>query len=597
MCITENIQTLRALMDERQMDAYIIPSADNHQSEYVGGHFKARAFISGFTGSAGTVIVTKDDAGLWTDGRYFIQAEKQLAGSPVRLFRMGEPGVPTKEEFLASVFPENGTLGFDGKVIGAKEGLEYERILKEKHGTIAYEEDLIDRIWENRPALSDKPAFLLDVKYAGETFPEKLARLRGAMRKEGASIHILSSLDDIAWLLNIRGNDVAYSPLILAYAVITLEEIHLFIDEQKLNEEILASWSSETVILHPYKDVYSFVKELPAQATVLLAPERVNYALYKNLPSGIRKAEAPNLTTLFKALKNHTELENIRNSHVKDGVAFTKFMYWLKKNVGKMKITEKSASEKLEEFRSLQDGFLSPSFAPICAYKEHAAMMHYSATPETDCELKPEHLFLADTGGNYYEGTTDLTRTVALGEISGELKTHFTAVVRGMINLSMSKFLYGCRGFNLDILARQPIWQLGIDYKCGTGHGVGYLLNIHEGPAGFRWQVTPSKDSMTILEEGMVITNEPGIYIENSHGIRIENELIVKKGASTEFGQFMELENVTVVPIDLDAIAPEELNKDERAYLNTYHRTVYKTLSPYLTDEENEWLKIYTREI
>lgn len=597
MSVTDRIAQLRKLMEERNMDAYIIPSADNHQSEYVGEHFKARAFISGFTGSAGTVIVTKEDAGLWTDGRYFIQAEKQLEGSGIRLFRMAEPGVPTKEEFLASVLPEHGVLGFDGKVIGAAEGQNYENILKDKNVSVSYEEDLISYIWQDRPALSDAPAFLLDLQYAGESAASKLKRLREKMKESNATLHILSSLDDIAWLLNIRGGDVMYTPLVLSYAVITMDNVHLFINETKLNQEILDSWKELSVILHPYEEIYSFVKTLDTDSHVLLDSSRINYAIYKNLPEKMEKVEAPNPTTAFKAIKNETELKNVRISHIKDGVAFTKFMYWLKKNVGKMPITERSASDKLEEFRSQQEGFISPSFSPIVAYKEHAAMMHYSATPESDYELKPEHFLLADTGGNYYEGTTDLTRTVVLGPISDTLKKHFTAVARGMMNLARARFLYGCRGVNLDILAREPMWSLDIDYKCGTGHGVGYLLNIHEGPASFHWQLYPSRPLPAVLEEGMVITDEPGIYVENSHGIRLENELVVRKGAKNEFGQFMGLENVTVVPIDLDAIIPEDLNKDERDYLNHYHKFVYETLSPYMTEEENEWLKEYTREI
>lgn len=597
MSVTDRIAQLRKLMEERNMDAYIIPSADNHQSEYVGEHFKARAFISGFTGSAGTVIVTKEDAGLWTDGRYFIQAEKQLEGSGIRLFRMAEPGVPTKEEFLASVLPEHGVLGFDGKVIGAAEGQNYENILKDKNVSVSYEEDLISYIWQDRPALSDAPAFLLDLQYAGESAASKLKRLREKMKESNATLHILSSLDDIAWLLNIRGGDVMYTPLVLSYAVITMDDVHLFINETKLNQEILDSWKELSVILHPYEEIYSFVKTLDTDSHVLLDPSRINYAIYKNLPEKMEKVEAPNPTTAFKAIKNETELKNVRISHIKDGVAFTKFMYWLKQNVGKMPITERSASDKLEEFRSQQEGFISPSFSPIVAYKEHAAMMHYSATPESDYELKPEHFLLADTGGNYYEGTTDLTRTVVLGPISDTLKKHFTAVARGMMNLARARFLYGCRGVNLDILAREPMWSLDIDYKCGTGHGVGYLLNIHEGPASFHWQLYPSRPLPAVLEEGMVITDEPGIYVEDSHGIRLENELVVRKGAKNEFGQFMELENVTVVPIDLDAIIPEDLNKDERDYLNHYHKFVYETLSPYMTEEENEWLKEYTREI
>lgn len=597
MSILDRVSELRQLMDENQIDAYIIPSADNHQSEYVGEHFKTRAFISGFTGSAGTVVISKNDAGLWTDGRYFIQAEKQLAGSCIKLFKMGEPGVPTTEEYLYSTIPADGKLGFDGRVIAAEEGISLAQTLSSKNIKIVYDVDLVNDIWENRPALSEKPAFLLDVKYSGESLSSKLSRLRQKMEEASATSHIMTSLDDIAWLLNIRGDDVAYSPLVLSYSVVTMDCVHLFIDESKLNDEIKAEFAKETIVIHPYNDVYEFVKGLGANETVMIDPRKINYAIFNNIPLNVKRVEKDNPTILFKAVKNEVELANIRKSHIKDGIAFTKFMYWLKQNIGKIEISEISASDKLEALRAEQEGFIGPSFAPISAYKEHAAMMHYSATETSDSTFKAEHLYLTDTGGNYYEGTTDLTRTIALGNLSDELKLHFTAVLRGMMNLSMAKFLYGARGYNLDVLARQPIWQLGIDYKCGSGHGVGYLLNIHEGPSGFRWQIVPSKNETAVMEAGMVITNEPGIYIENSHGIRIENELIIKSAEKNEFGQFMEFEVVTYVPIDLDAIDPSELNKDERAYLNKYHKQVYDKISPYLTDEEKEWLKIYTREI
>lgn len=597
MNIVSKLSKLRCLMEERNIDAYVIPSADNHQSEYVGDYFKSRAFISGFTGSYGTVVVTANEAGLWTDGRYFIQAETQLEGSTIQLFRMGEPGVLTIEEYLNEKIPQNGVLGFDGRVISMLEGKSYEDVLKSKNIKVAYSEDLIDLIWEDRPELSNKPAFLLETKYSGESFSQKLKRVREAMAKEKSNVHIITSLDDICWLTNIRGEDVAYSPLVLAYAVVTLDNVYIFIDENKLSIEIKAELEKENVDIKPYNDIYEFVKQFDTSDTIMIDPTKINYAIYNNISEKSTKVEKANPTILFKAIKNEVELENIRNSHVKDGIAFTKFMYWLKQNIGKTEISEISASDKLEAFRAEQEGFIGPSFAPISAYKEHAAMMHYSATKESDYKLEAEHLYLTDTGGNYLEGTSDITRTIALGPLSQELKTHFTAVVRGMINLSMAKFLYGAKGYNLDVLARQPIWQLGIDYKCGTGHGVGYLLNIHEGPAGFRWQIVPSKNETATLEAGMVLTNEPGIYIQGSHGIRIENELEIRYAQKNEHGQFMNFEVVTMCPIDLDAIDPDQLTKAERDYLNNYHKLVYEKIAPSLNDEEREWLKTYTREI
>nr|WP_290059915.1 aminopeptidase P family protein [Paraclostridium bifermentans] len=593
--ISGRLESLRKYMGEYKIDAYIIPSSDNHQSEYVGDYFKSRAYISGFTGSAGTLVVTMDEAGLWTDGRYFIQAENQLKNTGIKLFKMGEEGVPTTQEFICEKLSEGSTLGFDGRLISANEGKSLEEKLKEKNVSIKYEYDLVDKVWNDRPSLSNEKAFLLKVNYAGETFSSKLERLREVMKEKNVTSHIITTLDDIAWLFNIRGRDVKYTPVVLSYAIITLGEVYLFIDESKLNEEIINELKTENVIIKKYDDIYEFVKTMDKTETVLLDDGKVSYSIYNNLPNEVQKIKEPNPTMNFKAVKNNIELDNVRNSHLKDGIAFTKFMYWLKNNVGKIEISEISASEKLEELRRAQEGFIEPSFATIAGYREHAAMMHYSATPESDYKLEASDLFLIDSGGQYFDGTTDITRTIALGEVNSELKTHFTAVLRGMINLSMAKFLYGAKGYNLDILARRPMWNVGLDYKCGTGHGVGFLGTIHEAPNGFRWKIAPNRLETATLEEGMVTTNEPGIYIEGSHGIRIENELITKKAEKNEYGQFMEFEVVTFAPIDLDAINVDDLNKEERDYLNNYHRLVYEKISPYLTEEENVWLKKYTR--
>lgn len=591
MNIKDRLSGLRKFMEEKNIDAYMIPSSDNHQSEYVGDYFKSREFISGFNGSAGTVIVTKDEAGLWTDGRYFIQAESQLEGSTIKLFKMGQEGCPTTDEYLYKNIPEGGTLGFDGRVISAREGATLAEKLSKKGIKIEYQYDLIDGIWPDRPALSDSKAFLLDVKYCGESFSSKLARLREKMSEKGTSTHVITTLDDIAWLFNIRGGDVKYNPVVLSYAVITLKEVYLFVDESKLNEEILNELAKENVQIKPYNDVYEFVKNIDKTEKVLLDGTKLSYTIYNNIPCEVEKVDEFNPVMFFKAQKNEVELENIRNSHVKDGVAFTKFMYWLKKNVGKMEITEISATQKLEDLRREQEGFFEPSFNTIAAYKEHAAMMHYSATPESNYKLEAEGLFLVDSGGQYYDGTTDITRTTVLGPISDELKLHFTSVARGMINLSKAKFLHGCRGYNLDILSRSCMWNMGIDYQCGTGHGIGFVLNVHEAPNGFRWRVVPERFDSAVLEEGMVTTNEPGIYIEGSHGIRTENEIVVRKAEKNFYGQFMEFEVVTLAPIDLDGIVPELMNKDEKDYLNWYHKLVYDKISPFLTDEEREWLK------
>ncbi len=597
MSAKETIAKLRALMQEKKIDVYVIPSADNHQSEYVGEHFKARAFVTGFTGSAGTAVITASEAGLWTDGRYFLQAEQELAGSGVTLFKSGNPGVPSVRDYVAAVLPEGGTLGFDGRLIAMREGCDFADALRAKRGRIEYGQDLVDLVWTDRPKLATEPVFHLAERYSGESTAAKLKRVRAAMHEAGASHHLLTTLDDIAWLFNIRGRDVLYSPLVLAYAIISREKAELFIDASRLPADVTTELEKDDVVFVPYNAIYEAVKLFGKNDVVLLDPERLNYALYQNLPGCVKKVEAMNPTILFKAVKNEVELANIERAHIKDGVACTKLMHWLKTQALTTRITEIGVAEKLETLRREQDGYLWQSFAPICAFKEHAALMHYSATPETDAVLKEGHLFLADTGGNYLEGSTDVTRTIAIGEVSPELKKHFTAVARGMMNLARAKFPYGCKGYNLDVLARQPIWELGIDYKCGTGHGVGYLLNIHEGPSGFRWYSSPSKYEENVLEAGMVITDEPGIYIEGSHGIRIENELVIRKGEATASGQFMHMDAITFVPIDLDAIDPAELSGDEKRYLNRYHKRVYEKLAEHLTDAEREWLQTYTREI
>ena len=595
--IKQRIENIRDLMKEKNIYAYIVPSSDYHQSEYVGDYFKSREFMSGFTGSAGTLIISMDEAGLWTDGRYFIQAENELKDSGIKLFKMGEEGVPTIEEYLLEKLPKNSTLGFDGRVMSVKEGQSLANKLAFKGINIEYKYDLVNDIWEDRCSLPTEKAFLLGVEYSGEGFSDKLSRIRAVMKEKKATTHILASLDDIAWLFNIRGRDVKSNPVVLSYAVISIDSVYLFIDKNKIGEDIRAELSKENVQIKGYEEVYEFIKNIDENEVVLIDTSKVNYAIYNNIPSNVQKIEERNPSILFKSIKNEIELKNIRNSHIKDGVAFTKFMYWLKNNIGKIEITEISATQKLEEFRREQDKFIEPSFSTIAAYKDHAAMMHYSATEESNYKLEPRDLFLVDSGGQYFDGTTDITRTIALGPIPENVRKDFTNVVRGMIRLSKAKFLYGCRGYNLDILARGPLWEEGVDYKCGTGHGIGFVLNVHEGPNGFRWKVREDIDDSCILEEGMVTTNEPGVYVENSHGIRIENEIVVRKAEKNEYGQFMDFEVITFAPIDLDAIDESLILKDEKVYLNNYHKQVYDKISPYLNEEEKQWLKTYTREI
>ncbi len=595
MSIAERITALRALMADRGYDVYMVPTDDNHQSEYVGEHFKARAFITGFTGSAGTAVITKDEAGLWTDGRYFIQAAQQLEGTGVTLFKMGEPGVPTVEEYIANVIPQNGTLGFDGRVVAMGEGQALVDAVAPKNGKINYSEDLIDLIWEDRPALSEKPAFALGEEYTGESTKSKLTRIREAMKEAGANVHVIAALDDVCWTTNLRGDDIEFFPLLLSYAVITMDDMKLYIDERKLTDEMKANLAKDNISLRPYNAVYEDVKELSDSDVIMVDPARLNYALYNNLPKNAEVVQLTNPTVLMKAMKNDVEIKNIINAHIKDGVAMTKFMYWLKKNVGKIEITEISAAEKLDSFRKEQEGYLWQSFEPICGSGEHAAIVHYAATPETDIPVVTDGLFLTDTGGGYMEGSTDITRTFAFGKLTDRMKEDFTTVLLCNLRLARAVFMYGTCGYNLDILARMPAWERGINYNHGTGHGVGYLMNIHEASSGFRIAIRDREKAP--IEAGMVLTNEPGIYIEGSHGIRTENELVARNGQKTEYGQFMYFEPITYVPIDLDAVVPEMMTTEDKEQLNAYHAKVYELIAPKLSEEEREWLKEYTRAI
>ena len=594
--MNKHLEQLREKMRERGIDVYVVPTSDYHESEYVSEHFACRRYITGFTGSAGTAVVTMEEAGLWTDGRYFVQAAKQLEGSGVTLRKMGVEGVPTILEYLHQAMPEGGTLGFDGRVVNELLGEEMEAAVAARHAKIAYGEDLVGMIWADRPALSREPVWILDEKYCGKSAAEKIADLRAAMREAGADVHVLTALDDIVWLLNIRGNDVPCNPVVLSYLAVTETEVLLFIQEEALDDSARSYLESLGVAVKPYDSIYDYVKTLAGQA-VMVEKSRVNYALCHNLDASCRVIDRMNPTALAKAVKNPVEMENIRRAHIKDGVAVTKYIYWLKKNIGKIPMDEMSVADRLEEFRREQEGYLGPSFNTISAYGPNAAMCHYSATEESKAVLEPRGLYLVDSGGQYYEGTTDITRTIALGELTAEEREHFTLTAMSMLRLGNVKFLHGCRGLNLDYVAREVFWQRGLNFDHGTGHGVGYLLNVHERPNGIRWKVVPERQDSGVLEEGMLTSDEPGIYIEGSHGIRTENLILCRKAEKTEYGQFMRFEFVTFVPIDLDAIDKSLMRPEDVEMLNTYHREVYEKISPYLTAEEADWLREATREI
>lgn len=614
-CFAKRIETLRLFMKEHHIDVYYVPTADFHGSEYLDDYFKLRAYLSGFTGSAGSLFITQTEAGLFTDGRYFIQAEQELSGSGITLYRSGMENVPAPEYKLKELLADGGTLGFDGRLIPYSFLLHLREILPDTV-TLCHNVPFPDALWPDRPALSCQPAYRLAEIYTGKSSTAKLAEVREAMKKVhpdtiyrhgmsapfsrtadySAEVFLLTCLDEIAWLFNLRGNDIVHNPVVLSYAMITDTKAFLYLQSAALDTATAALLENEDVILRPYDAIYEDVAKLRS-CPVLLDTKRVNCALVQALPKECTLLDAPGPVLLAKAIKNETEIRNLTAAHVKDGIAVTRFMYWLKSNVSKMPITEVSAADYLLSLRKEQDGFLEPSFETIAAYNANAAMMHYCADKKSAATLKPQGLLLVDSGGQYYEGTTDVTRTYVLGSIPYEWKKHYTAVLRGMLALSDAKFLYGCRGVNLDILARGPLWQLGLDYRCGTGHGVGYLLNVHEAPNGFRWRIVPERNDSCILEEGMVTTNEPGVYVEGSHGIRIENELVCKKGEKNEYGQFMCFDTLTLTPIDLDAVLPEEMTATEKRSLNVYHKRVYETLLPYLNEEEGMWLREATRAI
>ncbi len=595
--IKDRIEALRGEMLQRGIDMYIIPTSDFHESEYVGDYFKARKYMTGFTGSAGTAVITQKEAGLWTDGRYFIQAQQQLENSPVTLFKMGEEGVPTVKEYVKQKLGQGQCLGFDGRVVNGKDGNEYEKIATDKHGSLHVSEDLVDVIWKDRPSLPKGPVRILSLEYTGESTLQKLSRLREKMKKNNATVHILTSLYDIAWLLNVRGGDIENVPVVLSFLLVTEDGCCWYVNQDVVDEELACYLKVNQIQVKDYNHIYQDVAALSEQEAVLLDRSVVNFRICNSLNQKIQLIDKSNPTERMKAVKNPVELANTKKAHIKDGVAFTKFMYWVKQQVGQEPLNEILASDYLEARRREQEHFLDLSFGTICAYGANAAMMHYSATKESNATLKPEGFLLVDSGGHYLEGTTDITRTIALGTLTMEEKRHFTAVCRANLNLAAAKFLYGCRGVNLDILARGPLWDAGLDYKCGTGHGVGHILNVHEGPNGFRWKIVPERNDSCVLEEGMVTTDEPGVYLEGKYGIRTENELICRKGEKNEYGQFMYFETITYAPIDLDGILPEEMNETERRRLNEYHKMVYDTLSPYLSQEENDWLKTYTRAI
>ncbi|MCQ4922707.1 aminopeptidase P family protein [Tissierella carlieri] len=592
MKINERVKKLRDLMKDRGIDAYIVNTADPHQSEYVADHYKGRVWISGFTGSAGTVVITQEEAILWTDGRYFIQAERELEGSEYKLFKIAIPGFPTYTEWLKDNLKDGDVLGFDGKVFPQSSVENLEKEFKEKDIKFVDEYDLIGEIWEDRPKLPNGKVFIHQLKYTGKTGKEKIEEIRCEMKKHNADYFLIASLDDIAWTYNIRGKDVINNPVVISYALISMDKSYLFVDKEKINFEVESFLNENGVEIARYEEVVHYVEEIDKNSRVYVDKNRVNRWIYKAIPSECKIIDGMDITTKLKGTKNSIEIENQRNAYIKDGVALVRFLYWLDKNIGKIPITEMSAQERLLEFRKEQEGFIEPSFNTISAYKANAAMMHYSASEDSNAEIKKEGLYLVDSGGQYLDGTTDITRTVVMGPITAEEKRDFTLTLKGHINLGNARFLYGATGHSLDVLARYPLWQEGIDYKCGTGHGIGYLLGVHEGPHRIAMVA-----NTVVLEKGMIASIEPGVYKAGSHGIRIENIVVVQEDIKTDSGQFMKFEILSFVPIDIEAIDVNLLSEEERSWVNEYHKEVFDKLSPYLNEEEKAWLREETRSI
>lgn len=589
--IDGRIAALRREMEKRRIAVYVVFSSDFHNSEYVSGYFRAREYMTGFTGSAGTAVITMTEAGLWTDGRYFIQAARQLEHTGITLYRMGEDKVPKINDYIRDHLERGENIGFDGRQVSAEKGEELAKIAQKKHGRVCMDEDLVGLIWEDRPSFPANRAWVLDMKYTGMGTPQKLDQVRRKMAEEGANLHLLSSLTDIAWLLNIRGTDIPYVPVTLSYLSVSREECIWFVHKQALSEEILTYLDMNHISVRPYESFCDYVKTL-GRKRILLNKRVVSYRIYKSIPDSARVISRADPSELLKAVKNPVEIYNARIAHRKDGVAMCRFMYWLKSNVGKIPMTELSVTRCLDSLRAGQEGFWDYSFETICGYAEHGAIVHYSAVPETDAAIEPEGLLLVDSGAHYREGTTDVTRTFVLGSVTEEMKANFTRVCRANLNLANAYFLKGISTGGLDVIAREPMWEAGLDYRHGTGHGVGNLLSVHEGPNRFHWKALDCE-----LQPGMITTDEPGLYLEGQYGIRLENELVCREDRKNEYGQFLCFENLTYVPIDLDGIDPGQLSVAERLRLNDYHKKVYEEISPYLEGREQEWLKYATREI
>ncbi|MBO5998273.1 MAG: aminopeptidase P family protein [Lachnospiraceae bacterium] len=578
-------------MREENISYYMVVTADFHQSEYVAPYFKAREFLSGFTGSNGTLVVGMERAGLWTDGRYFIQAQNELEGSGIELFRMGEKDVPEIPDYLHAVMKENETLSYDGRCVSFAITEELEKKLKANRISIRTDLDLAGDIWTDRPALPMNPMFVLDEKYAGESAGSKLSRLFAELKKHGADTYVTSRLDDLMWLYNVRGNDVDYNPVALCNAVTGINEQHFFVQTGELTDEVSAHFASLGAVIHPYEDFYSFLAEHTFSGKVLYDRDTASTAMVRALAKNNASGTASPITAM-KARKNTTEILNLRRAYIEDSAAVAKMICWVKKNAGKIPMTEWTVMEHLEGLRKEIPDFVELSFGTIAAYGANAAMMHYTADEDSAAVIEPEGMLLVDSGGQYLRGTTDVTRTFAVGGVTEEMKKHYTLTAIATLRLQNAVFLEGCTGRNLDILARGVLWAHAMDYKCGTGHGIGYLLNVHEGPQNIRWKPAEKEAA---LEPGMIVSDEPGVYLEGRYGIRIENILLVEEYAENSDGRFLHFIPLTFVPLDRDLIDETMLDGQDREMINTYHQYVYDALYPYLDEEEREFVASQTK--
>lgn len=582
-------------MEENNLDAYIIPVTDPHLGEYVPAHWRIISWLTGFTGSAANVVITKDFAGLWTDSRYFIQAAGQLEGSGFELMKLMIPHTPEYIDWLRDNLPEKSRAGVDGRIIPMGILRLMEKTFSRKRIRVETDHDLVSQVWKNRPPLPDTMAFEHPLKFAGKNRKEKLNDVRSRMKEMGADYHLITSLDDIAWLLNIRGGDVNYSPLFTSFALLTLNNLYLFADNKKIPGQLKDDLNKDNVVLLPYDNIEEKLSQLDAGSSLIYTPGTTSASLIRALDKDIEVIEEISIPTRMKAIKNEVEIENIRQVMIKDGVALTKFFYWLENNIGSEKITEISASEKLLAFRMEQDDCMGLSFATIAGYNEHGAMPHYCATPETDAELKPEGIFLLDSGGQYYGGTTDITRTIALSNPTEQQKKDFTLALKGTIDLAMAKFPLGTKGYQIEMMARKALWDHGMNYGHGTGHGVGYFLNVHEGPQTIGSGA--SGDLKTIIEPGMLLSDEPAIYREGEYGFRTENLVLCTEDKETEYGKFLKFDTLTLCYIDTSLVDKSLVTDEELQWLNDYHKLVYGILGQLVPAEINQWLEEKTASI